>query len=173
MKICLFFLVFTLLSTHAVAQSQAVVLDPEAAVLNSSYAKQRLQALQNESAFKALVERLNTLRAELKELQDTAQVNGLTWGEEQKQSHRNTMQAKADELTIVRKQLDNQRNALLDSIQRELTPVLEKVVKELVAEKGYELIVNSRAVIFSTEQNTITQSVIDALDKETAKNAEQ
>ena len=83
------------------------------------------------------------------------------------------MQAKAEELSIVGKQLDSERNALLDSIRRELTPVLEKVVTELVATKGYELIINSRAIIFSTEQNTITQEVIDALDKETSKDAKQ
>lgn len=155
------------------AQQKVVVMDPDAVLINSTYAKQKLNELQENEQYKTLVTRINGLRKELTELQEQEKVNSLTWSAEKKQSHRSIMQGKLDELNLVGKQAENERNRLLSSVQRELTPILEKVVTGLVEEKGFELILNSRAIIYSTEQNTITQMVIDALDKETAKNAQQ
>lgn len=171
-KYCLILMSF-LCSAIVTAQDNIVVLDPDASILNSDYAKSRLQILQNDSAFKTLVERLNTLRQELNTLQETAKLNDLTWSEEQKQTHRNKMQGKADELTIVRKQLDNQRNTLLTTIRRELTPLLRKVVTELVEANNYTLIIDSRSIIYSTAENTINELVVEALNKEIANNAKQ
>lgn len=171
-KYCLAILCF-FFSAVSFAQDKIVVLDPDASMLNSDYAKSRIEVLEKDPGFTTLIDRLNTLRSELNTLQESAKVNGLTWSEEQKQTHRNTMQGKADELNVVRKQLDNQRNTLLNTLRRELTPVLRKVVTDLVEVNGYELIVDARSIIYSTEKNTINELVIEALNKEIANNAKQ
>lgn len=171
-KYCLLLLCF-FMSAASIAQEKIVVLDPDASMFNSDYAKSRIDTLEKDPGFTTLIDRLNALRNELNTLQETAKVNGLTWSEEQKQTHRNTMQGKADELNVVRKQLDNQRNTLLNALRRELTPVLRKVVTDLVEEKGFELIIDARSIIYSTEQNTINELVIEALNKEIANNAKQ
>jgi len=166
-------LLLALISTNVVAQEKIVAMDPEVAILNSNVAKKRLADLQNNEQFKTLVTRFDSLRTELEALQKKESVNGLTWSDEQKQAHRSAAQGKVEEFNLVRKQLEGERQRVLTSVQRELTPVLEKVVTELVKEKGFELILNTRAIIYSTEQNTITQMVIDALNKETENNAAQ
>lgn len=166
-------MMLVLISIEALAQQKIVVMDPEAVLLNSAFAKQRVEALQQQEQYKQRRNRMANLNNELKELKKEADVNALTWSEEQKNIHRNTMQSKVDELNALANQDENDRKRLLNSVRRELTPILEKVVTELVAEKGFELILNSRAIIFSNEQNTITKMVIDALDQETSKNAKQ
>jgi|GEM_PF-5920160 len=166
-------LLLVTLSANVFAQQNIVVMDPDAVLLNSAYAKEQLSSLQNGEQYKSLVTRINALRSELGKLQEEEQKNALTWSADQKQAHRSSMQAKVDELNLVGKQAEDMNNRVLNGVQRELTPMLEKVVTDLVAEKGYDLILNNRVTIYSTEKNTITQIVIDALDKEMAKNAAQ
>lgn len=166
-------LLLSVISVSVFAQEKIVVMDPDLVLSRSNVVQNRLKAFNEQEEFKSLLARVNSLQEELKKLQQEQEVNALVWSDEQKLSHRNTMQAKVDERNLLANQIESERSRVLSQARRELTPVLEKVVTELVEKNGYELILHQRVIIFSTEQNTITQLVIDALNAETAKNEAQ
>lgn len=147
------------------AQQNIAVIDIEAAMAKTNYAKAAFDKLQKDGEFNKNLEQYQKLGAEIKALREEARANGLTWSDEQKQAHRNKLREKAAELNAAGSRVEKQRNAVNDQVQKTLTPQVEKIVPELLKQKNIGLLINSRAVYFNAPGFDITQELLDRLNK--------
>jgi len=147
------------------AQGKIGVVDLNGALAVADYSKQQLSALKNNSEFKDLAEKIKALKGDLQALQNEGEANALTWSQEQKQQQVKKMQGKVAELNGYGNQREKMKADLESRIGKELGPKIEKVVNQIIEEKGIGLLLNSQAVYFRTAEFDITNEVVDRVNK--------
>jgi len=161
------FLIFVMMSFSGMvyAQGKIGVIDLNGALAAADYSKQQLSALKNNAEFKGLAGKIKSLKSELQALQKEGEANSLTWSQEQKQQQVRKMQGKVAELNGYGSQREKMKSDLENRIGKELGPKIEKVVNQIIEEKGIGLLLNSQAVYFRTAEFDITNEVVDRVNK--------
>ena len=154
-----------LLPGFVLAQQKIAVINIEAAMLNSDYAKESIKKLKEKSSYKSKLDEYARLRKEFQALNEDAKTNGLTWSDKQKLAHKEKIEAKVQVINQVGSQLEAENVAVEKGIQQELTPKIEKIVSEMIKEKELGLLINARASYFHTPDFDITTQVIERLNK--------
>jgi outer membrane protein len=147
------------------AQEKIAVIDLEAAAINSDYAKKAIEDLNKSATFKKNRDTHTAITKEIQDMQKDAQANGLTWSDEEKKIFNVKLEEKLKNLKKVRAQIDQERAAVEQQIQKELTPKIEKIIPEIIKEKNLGLLINARAAYFRTPDFDITKDLVDRLNK--------
>lgn len=152
-------------SALSIAQQNIAVIDFETAVSKSNYAKQAREKLESSESYQKKRARYNELGKELKAMEKEAKTNGLTWSDEQKQNHNQRAKDKVSEINKVGGQLEAEVGRVNKTMAQELNPKIDKILKELMAEKKIGLLLKAGTVHFATEDFDITQELLDRLNK--------
>ncbi len=146
------------------AQKNVGVVDLDGVLAVADYSQQQVKALKANAEYKKILKDMKALEKELQALQKEGSTKSLTWSEEQKQQHVNKGQKKLSQLN----QLANKRTAMTNDVENRVSeylgPKIEKVVNEIIEEKGIGLIVNSKAVYFRTADFDISEEVVKRLN---------
>lgn len=161
----MYFLMLVLLPAMAFAQHKVAVIDLEAAIGRSQYANDELAKLQDDPQFKSDFARYNELGQEIQKLQKQAQTESLTWSNAKKQEQSELIQEKVEDINQIGKRLDSEKAKVERKIQKDMMPLIEKIVPEIIKEKELDVLLNARAVFYRNVDVDITQNLVERLDK--------
>ncbi len=152
-------------SMGAVAQGKVVIFNMQAAIENTSAAKQRLQALEADSTYAAMRAKYEGLRAEMMALEKDAQTNNMTWTTAQKQDYVKQVEYKKADLKLVVEKLKAEQGAVVQRIRQEMVPKAKTALNQLVVAEGLGLVLDSSVAYYAGAEFDITAKVTEMLNK--------
>lgn len=154
-----------LLSSLAFAQGKVVVLDLQAAVLSTDVAQQRLQQLENNQEYRALMTRYENLSSDLEALQKDVETNSMTWSEEQRtEKEAEAMKLRQDYEQVVQT-LQNGRQRVMQAVMQQLGDRTRDVLAELIEAEKIGLVLNSQSAYHASAEYDITDRVTQLLNQ--------
>lgn len=151
------------------AAEKIVVLDLNAAMFLTDFAKKKSQELEKSEAVIAMQSKFDALAADLQAMDKEAQANGLTWNDDQRTDHGKKRAFVQQNLQLTQKQFQTEQKVLQELIMKEVQPKLEVVIKQITDSEGIDMIISRQAAIFASEKINITAKVVKALNKELKK----
>ncbi len=145
-------------------QANIGVVDLQAAISSSNFARTEFQKLKADPDYKKLTNKIKSLQKELQSLQKEGETKSLTWSESQKKAHVQKGQKKLQEFNQLANQEAGARSNLTASLEKQLGPKIEKIVNDIISEKNIGLLLNSQAVYFRTADFDITEEVVKKLN---------
>ncbi|NIB39845.1 OmpH family outer membrane protein [Pseudomaricurvus alkylphenolicus] len=158
-------LVAMVFSVAASAQGKVVIVNLQAAIIQTEAAKKSLQALDADADFAAMKAKFESLRADLVNLDKDAKTNGMTWSVEQKADHRKKVEYKSADLKLAAEKLKAERNAVVKRIMQEQGRKAQEVLNELVTSEDIGLVLDASVAHFANASYDITGKVTDKLNK--------
>lgn len=161
------FLSFTLLANVAMAAgaTKVAILDLQAVVLSSDAGKGGMQQLESNPEYGALKAKMENLEEELKSLDEKGKNESLTWSEDQKTEHKGKMLEIAKQRQAGIMELNRARENVFMQMLNAMEPAIGKVLEDIMAKEGIELVLDSKAVIHKVATADITPMVVNALNK--------
>lgn len=147
------------------ASSKVVVVNMQAAILQTEVAKKQLMALDANPDFAAMKAKYDSLRADLVNMDKDAQTNGMTWTNEQKMEHRKKAEYKNADLKLAVEKLKAEQNAVMKRIMQEQLEKAKAALNELVVAEGIGLVLDSGSALFATPDYDITAKITEKLNK--------
>ncbi len=148
------------------------VLDLQALVLSSNAGKAGMGELEKKPEYAELKAKVEALNAQLKELDTKGKAEELTWGEEQKKQHREKMTEVAKERQGVILTLNRAREAVFMQLLNVMEPAIGKVLEQVMAGEGIELVIDSKSALHKMPSADITPMVVEKLNKLSAQAVE-
>jgi len=152
-------------ASSSVFAGKIVVFDYRQAVLQTDYAKQRLDELKKKPEYAKMVAEYEGLRADLKSLSKEAESQGLTWSDDKKEEQRKKAEYIQVDLKNVSQKLQSEQedltNKLLAETQKHVPDILGKMVKA----QDIDMIVKAEALYQAAPATDITPAVIAELNK--------
>jgi Skp family chaperone for outer membrane proteins len=165
MAISLVILVAIFSSNIASSQETIIaVADLDRALRVSNYSLKQYKGLQADVNYKKLIDKINSVRAELELMEKDGETKSLTWSAAQKKAHVQKGQSKVAEINNLAGQEAAVRNQLDASIQRKLAPKVEGVVNQIIEEKSITLLLKAQAVHFYTPTFDISEEIVKRLN---------
>lgn len=158
-------MVLSLLSAVSFAEGKVVVLDIQAAMLNTDLAKKEIATLDKNPEYAAMKAKLDGLVADIKKLQATAEKDGLTWSPEQQAEHRKKVEYVRADYELAGKKLQAEQQAVMQRVMQELSPKMRTVLDQLAAADNIGIILSSQAAIHAVPASDITQKLTEMLNK--------
>ena len=152
-------------SLTSLAQGKVVILDVQAAMLNTELAKKELSKLDKSPEFSSMKAKLDGLVADLQKLQATAEKDGMTWSQEQQNEHRKKVEYLRADYELAGKKLQAEQQAVVQRVVQELGPKTRTVLEQLIAAEKIGLVLNSQAAFHATPAFDITSKLTDMLNK--------
>lgn len=153
---------------QAVGASKVAILDLQAVVLGSNAGQGQMQELERNPEYANLVASMEDIEADLQGLDNQLKNEGLTWGEDKKQKHVAKMNELARDRQGAITQLNRVRESVFMQLLNAMEPAIGAALQEIMTKEGVELVLDSKAVIHSTQKVDITPKVVDRLNKMTA-----
>lgn len=144
---------------------KVAVLDINMAMNESNHAKSRFEALQTNPDFAKVAAQFEALQADLVALQKEAQTKGMTWSNEQVAAHRKKEEYIKADLQLAYQKIQAEQKVASEAVTRELEPMLDAAIKQVMAAEGVDIVLNKQATIISVPAVNITAKVIEALNK--------
>lgn len=165
----------TFLSPYVIAAgaTKVAVVDVQSVVLLSEAGKKGMEELEKHPKYTPVKTKLENAEAELKTLDEQAQNEGLTWGEDKKKEHREKMTKLAKERQEYAKTLNAMRESAFVQMLGALEPRIGMALEQIMTTEGIELIIDSKAAIVKSPSADITAMVIDRLNKINEKAMEE
>ena len=154
----------------ALAQGKIAVVDLQQAILQSDAAQQRLADVRNEEGYKADKEEFDRLREELDTLVKDFQKDAAVMSQEQQIAARKRLASKQADLEHVGGKLQQAEQATGQALLQELSPMVQEVLRELIAAETIGLLLQRTSVIHADPGYSITAKVTDKLNQMTAAN---
>jgi outer membrane protein len=158
-------LAFALVPGTALAQGKIAVVNLQEAILQSDMAQQRLAEVRAEESYKADKEEFDRLREELDGLVQDFQKDAAVMSQEQQQSARRRLASKQSDLQYVADKLQQAEQATGQALLQELSPLVQEVLRELIATEGIGLLLQRTSVIHADPGYSITAKVTDKLNQ--------
>lgn len=152
-----------MLPLFASAASTVAVLDPMAALSNTDFIKQRQKEIQKE--LKGDMDKAQKLYADLQELQDNLQKNGVTMSDKEKAKLQDQFTTKNMELQSLDQTLSERVKQDQAETMQIIQPRMQQVVNSIVAKKKIDVILDARSAHFYQPEVDITDDVTAALNK--------
>lgn len=160
-------------SAYAAGATKTAIVDVQAVVLMSEAGQQGMAEVEKHPKYKPVKAKLDNVEAELKTLDEQLKGEGLTWGEDKKKSHQESMTKLARERQEHAQALTGMRESAFMQMLSAMEPRIAKALEEVMATEGIELILDSKAAVLKSPSADITPMVIDRLNKINAKAAEE
>lgn len=145
------------------AEMKVAVLNYQMALLESDAAKK--YAVDSEKKFGPRLEKLKGLEGQAKKLQDNLIKNGTKMKQAERERLELEFSQKARDLQMQSKELNDSKLKADQDMLKIIKPKLDKAVQDAVKEGGYDLVLESGAVVNVKPQYDITKQVIDRLNK--------
>ena len=158
-------LVASLISVASFAEGKIAVVSPQAAMMNTNFAKAKLEKFEKGSDFVASKAKLDGIVAEINALQASFKKDGQTWSQEKKEESEKKLQTLSDDYQIVLKRLQESQQKLQQQIMQELAEKAQAAIKQVSESEKIGLLLTKEAAIFATSEYDITPKVIDAMNK--------
>lgn len=148
----------------AVAQTKVAVFNLQAAILNTELAQKSLKDLREDSDFSSLQAKAESLKADLESLRKESETKGMTWSAEQTAEHRKKMEYVGADLQLAAKKIQSEQQAVVQRVIQQIQPKVERVLKEVVEEEGYDLVLDSQSAYVVAPDHNITAKVTERLN---------
>lgn len=156
-------LVLALLAQFAVAAgSKVAVVDMERALFLSDAAKTSIKDF--ETANKAEVDKLKALQTELLKMKEKAEKEGDMMSEEERRKLTSAHEEKTAEFKFYAQKLQQLENKWKQSFLQAQLPNIEKELKAIIDEGGYEVVLQAGAVVYTAPSVDLTKALIDRLN---------
>ena len=153
----------------AAAQGKIAVVNLQEAILQSDMAQQRLAAVRGEESYKADKEEFDRLQEELEEMVQEFQKDAAVMSQEQQVSARKRLASKQSDLKYVAEKLQQAEQATGQALLQEMSPLVQEVLRELIATEGIGLLLQRTSVIHADPGYSITAKVTDKLNQAAAQ----
>ena len=152
-----------LLSLNVMAEKVAA-LSVQQALMGSKAAEDYRAKLKDE--FSGEQKRLVELESQAKKLQETMQKGQGTQSKEVTEQQRMQFQKAFGEYQRLGQELQQKQRQREQVFLQEMRPKLDKVIRGLIENEGYDLVVNKQATIYVKPGLDITAQVIELLNKQ-------
>lgn len=158
-------LMMALCSSVALAEGKVVILDLQAAVLNTDAAQQQLATLEQNEEYAALRTRYESLAADLERFQEDAQKNSMTWSEEKQQEKQTEAQTLRNEYERAVQGLQGARQQVMQAVMQQMGSTTQDVLAQLIEAEKIDLVLNSQSAFHASDEYDITEQVTDMINK--------
>ncbi|MEE4279635.1 MAG: OmpH family outer membrane protein [Halieaceae bacterium] len=162
-------IVFAVAPSGAMAQGKIAVVNLQEAILQSDMAQQRLASVRAEESYKADKSEFDRLKEELDDLVKDFQKDAAVMSQEQQISARKRLASKQADLEHVAGKLQQAEQATGQALLQEMSPLVQEVLRELIATEGIGLLLQRTSVIHADPGYSITAKVTDKLNQATAQ----
>lgn len=153
----------TLLMNAAMAEgSKVAVVDMERALFLSEAAKTSIK--QFEADNKADIEKLKDLEKALRDLQEQVQKNADVMSDEERRNSANDFEEKKAEFQFFAKKLQQMEQKWKREFFQAQLPELEKLLKAIIDEAQYDVVLQSGAAIYVSPKADITKLLLERLN---------
>ncbi len=148
------------------AQGKIAVVDLQEAILQTDLAQKRMAEARNEEDYKADKAEFDRLKKEFDELVKSFQKDAAVMSQEQQLAARKKLQSKQADLEHVTGKLRQAEQVAGQALLQEMSPLVEEVLRELVATEGIGLLLQRGSVIHADAGYSITAKVTDKLNQQ-------
>ena len=164
----LFLTLFLVISIPSFANDGIAVIDMRVAVLSTQQAQDTFKALEEDADYAASVERAQSLQADRQALAETLQKDGETMSQEEVADAQKAIQEKSKDLEFIVGKIQAKQNETAEKVFRDMNPLLQKILSELMAAKKVKVLLARDTAIFADPALDITDDVTSMLDVEAA-----
>lgn len=166
MKATNFFLAITAVFFASTSfAGKVVVFDGQAAILGSNSSRAQIEEFEKNPEVVALVNAAKELQQELKESDDDAKKNSLTWGEEKKKEHAKSQESTYRKLQELSAKIQEAQKALFGRLLKDGEPKVSPILEGIVKADDISIVLRKEAVFVALPDSDITPKVIAALNK--------
>lgn len=158
-------LIMVFFSAVTMAEGKVVILDLQAAVLNTKAAQQQLATLEENEEYASLRTRYENLAADLERFQEDAQKNSMTWSEEKKQEKQTEAQTLRNEYERAVQGLQGARQQVMQAVMQQMGSTTQDVLAQLIEAEKIDLVLNSQSAFHASDEYDITDQVTEMIDK--------
>jgi outer membrane protein len=152
-------------SVASFAETKIAILDPQAAVLKTEYAKAKFEKVEKSADFAAAKAKLDGIAADSKALQEAYKKDGVTWSAEKKAESEKKLQSLQEDFQFNAKKLQTQQQAVAQQVMQELGPKAQEAVKQVVTAEKIGLVLSAQAAVHASPEYDITAKVTELLNK--------
>lgn len=157
------FLMMALLAPWSMAESVKIaVVDMERALFNSEAAKVSAEQFQADN--KADIDKLKAIRAEVASLNEKLEKEGDIMSEEERRKQAEKINAQREEYQYYARKLQQQENNWKRGFFESKLPELEKILKKLIEEGGYDIVLQAGTVVFASPKVDLTSLLLERLN---------
>ncbi len=142
--------------------TKIAMLDREAALLASNAARTAQDKLNAE--MKPQRDRLDSLRNDIKAMEQRFQKENATMSESNKKALRDQADKKAQEFNTLIQQVQERTQQAQQDLLKRLLPNLEGILDDLRKAGGYDIILDRRAAVYVAPDLDLTKRVVDRLN---------
>jgi len=153
----------------AQAQGKIAVVNLQEAILQSDMAQQRLNQVRSEEGYKADKAEFDRIQEELNDLVQEFQKDAAVMSQEQQIAARKRLASKQADLEHVAGKLQQAEQATGQALLQEMSPMVQEVLRELIATEGIGLLLQRASVIHADPGYSITAKVTDKLNQTAAE----
>ncbi|MBB3045931.1 outer membrane protein [Litorivivens lipolytica] len=158
-------LLLAVAASASLAAESIVVLDVQAAILNSDKAQDRLKAMREEKEFKANLKEVEKLQEEHNELVAKLKKDSAVMNQEQLQAQTQKISEKRSDIEHVYRKLKAAEQKLVQEVVQELGPKLQEVVNKMIKDDNIGMILDAKATLHVTNAYNITAKVTDKINQ--------
>jgi len=152
-----------LLMNAAVAEGTKVaVVDMERALFLSEAAKTSIKQFEKDN--KDSISKLKSLEQQLRDLQEKVQKNADVMSDDERRNSANDFEEKKTEFQFFAKKLQQMEQKWKREFFQTQLPELEKLLKAIIDEAGYDVVLQSGAAIYVSPKADITKLLIERLN---------
>lgn len=155
--------------TLALAQGKVAVVNLQEAILQSDLAQQRLSEVRGEEGYQADKDEFDRIQEELEKLVQDFQKDAAVMSQEQQVAARKNLASKQADLEYVASKLQQAEQATGQALLQEMSPMVQEVLRELIATEGIGLLLQRGSVIHADPGYSITAKVTDKLNQAAAQ----
>jgi len=144
------------------------VIDVEAAILSTEVSKQAFEELSNSKEWKEVSEGFQLKVNEAQEIAQNVQKDGTTMSDEEKLESQKRLRSLEQDANFMNQKLQQMRNELIQGLQQEQAPKVQKVLTELMRAKGIKILLQRSAVLGWDQGDpslNITPEVVELLNQ--------
>ena len=158
-------LLLTMTASFAMAANEIVVLDVQAAILNSDVAQERLKAMREQKEFKSNMKEVEKLQEEHNALVAKLKKDSAVMNQEQLQAQTEKISEKRSDIEHVHRKLKASEQKLVQEVVQELGPTLQEVVNKMIKDDKIGMILDAKATLHVTSDYNITAKVTDKINQ--------
>ena len=144
------------------------VLDVQTALLGTEASKQAFEELSNSKEWKEVSEGFQLKVNEAQEIAQNVQKDGTTMSDEEKLESQKRLRSLEQDANFMNQKLQQMRNELVQGLQQEQAPKVQKVLTELMRAKGIKILLQRSAVLGWDQGDpslNITPEVVELLNQ--------
>ena len=141
------------------------VVDTAVAIFGSAAAQAQLKQIEESAGFLSLKAKYESSFADFQAMAKEAESKRFTWSQEQVAEHQKKMgYAKADS-DLAKQKIKAEQQQLQQRILKELGPLAEQALQEIVKEQGIAVLLRAESVLIADPEADLTARVAERIDQ--------